>query len=150
MSAAAKPAAKPKPPTTKSYAYQKNSRRVLLDLLAGGPRFLVEIHRITGISVKSVQENLRMLTTERGAVVRCRRVPAPVSMRTGRAATQWQWYRTDTGPLSAAGEAARGAPMKPLQGSGLAGRPIVLRPGSDWALRTTPLVTLCGGLEVEA
>lgn len=40
--------------------------------------------------------------------------------------------------------------MKPLQGSGLAGRPIVLRPGSDWALRTTPLVTLCGGLEVEA
>lgn len=91
-----------------------------------------------------------MLTTERGAVVRCRRVPAPVSMRTGRAAAQWQWYRTDAGPLSAAGEAARGTPMKPLQGSGLAGRPIVLRPGSDWALRTTPLVTLCGGLEVEA
>lgn len=149
MSAAAKPAAKPKPPTTKSYAYQKNSRRVLLDLLAGGPRFLVEIHRITGISVKSVQENLRMLTTERGAVVRCRRVPAPVSMRTGRAALQWQWYRTDTGPLSVAGE-VRGVPMRPLQGSGLAGRPIVLRPGSDWALRTTPLVTLCGGLEVEA
>lgn len=149
MSAAAKPAAKPKPPTTKSYAYQKNSRRVLLDLLAGGPRFLVEIHRITGISVKSVQENLRMLTTERGAVVRCRRVPAPVSMRTGRAALQWQWYRTDAGPLSVAGE-VRGAPMKPLQGSGLAGRPIVLRPGSDWALRTTPLVTLCGGLEVDA
>lgn len=149
MSAAAKSAAKPKPATAKSYAYQKNSRRVLLDLLAGGPRFLVEIHRITGISVKSVQENLRALTGERGSVVRCRRVPAPVSMRTGRAATQWQWYRTDTGPLSAAGE-VRGVPMRPLQGSGLAGRPIVLRPGSDWALRTTPLVTLCGGLEVEA
>lgn len=141
MSAAAKPAAKPKPPTTKSYAYQKNSRRVLLDLLAGGPRFLVEIHRITGISVKSVQENLRMLTTERGAVVRCRRVPAPVSMRTGRAATQWQWYRTDAGPLSVAGE-VRGAPMKPLQGSGLAGRPIVLRPGSDYALRSEPYISM--------
>lgn len=149
MSAAAKSSAKPKPATAKSYAYQKNSRRTLLDLLAGGPRFLVEIHRITGISPKSVQENLRALTGEPGSVVRCRRVPAPVSMRTGRAALQWQWYRTDAGLLSAAGE-VRGAPMKPLQGSGLAGRPIVLRPGSDWALRTTPLVTLCGGLEVEA
>lgn len=147
MSAAAKPAAKPKPPTAKSYAYQKNSRRTLLDLLAGGPRFLVEMQRLTGISGKSVRENLRALTGETGSVVRCRRVPAPVSMRTGRAALQWQWYRTDAGPLSAAGEAARGVPMKPLQGSGLAGRPIVLRPGSDWALRTTPLVTLCGGGE---
>ena len=37
-----------------------------------------------------------------------------------------------------------------MRGSGLYGQPIVLRPGSDWALRTTPLVTLCGGLEVEA
>lgn len=150
MSAAAKPAAKPKPATAKSYAYQKNSRRVILGMLAEGPRFMVEIHRITGISLRSVQWNVRRLQDEPGSVVRTRRVPAPASMRVGRSQLQWQVYRTDARWQAESKAAARGAPMKPLQGSGLAGRPIVLRPGSDWALRTTPLVTLCGGLEVEA
>lgn len=126
----------------RSYAHQKNTARVIMDLLLQGARFEREIAAMTGISLRSVRENLASLMAKPGSPLRCERVNAPAAMRTAGAKLAVRYSRTDAGP------AARGpieqAAMKPLQGSGLMGRPIVLRPGSDWALRTDALVTLGG------
>lgn len=134
---------KPARPARRGYASQKNTARVVMDLLLQGPRFEREIAAMTGISMKSVRENLASLMAKPGSALRCERVPAPARWRTAGSELGVRYWRTDAGPRAVAAPVAT---MKPLQGSGLMGRPIVLRPGSDWALRREPLVTLGGAM----
>lgn len=141
---------KPARPTPKSYASQKSTARVLMDMLLEAPRFEREFAEVSGISLKAVQEKLADLMAKPGSPLRCERVPAPARWRTAGSQLGVRYWRTDAGPRAvAAPVAAPVATMKPLQGCGLMGRPIVLRPGSDWALRREPLVTLGGEMEAD-
>lgn len=132
-----------KAPARKSYASQKNTARVLMDMLLESPRFEREFAEVSGISLKAVQEKLADLMAKPGSPLRCERVPAPARWRTAGSQLGVRYWRTDAGPRAVAAPVAT---MKPLQGCGLMGRPIVLRPGSDWALRREPLVTLGGAM----
>lgn len=127
----------------RSYAHQKNTSRVLMDLLLQGPRFEREMASVTRISLKSVRENLAALMAKPGSPLRCERVNAPAAMRMPGAKLAVRYWRTDAGTRAVAAPVAA---FRPLRGSGLMGRPIVLRPGSDWALRADPLVTLGGAM----
>lgn len=114
----------------------------ILNLLATrGPMFACELTAATGFSAATVWQITRRLVNWKDPIVKKRKVKIPKELRgDSKIINQYQFYRTDVGNPLPEPSAVTLAPMKPLKGCGIVGRPIVIRAGADWALQQPPIV----------
>lgn len=120
----------------------KTAAETILGLIERqGPMFASQISRTTGILMQSVLENCNRMCKAKDARIGKRKVEIPLHMRQHRVKRiQWQFYVLTDAPAVPA--IPQMPTMKPLRGSGLYGRPIVMRPGSDWALQSDPYISM--------
>lgn len=120
----------------------KTAAETILGLIERqGPMFASQISRTTGILMQSVLENCNRMCKAKDARIGKRKVEIPSHMRQHRVKRhQWQFYLLTDAPAVAS--IPQMPDMKPLRGSGLYGQPIVMRPGSDYALRSEPYISM--------
>lgn len=120
--------------------------------------FTVQLRSLMpGVSEKSIEKSVAAMAHENGKLKRrMKRVPA--ELRSSLRARPLQWFyeireqKTTKGkPItkkdgmpSLAGKVPPRTPTEwqPMRGSGLYGQPIVMRPGSDYALRAEPYISM--------
>lgn len=136
-------------------AYPTTAETVLRVCEQFGGLFAMQVERITKLPRNAINDALRALSAGSAPKLHREKRDVPKELRRGTHHPE-AWFYTVTRRGKAKAPVTRGeycdagkkvpprtpTEWQPMRGSGLYGNPIVLRPGSDYALRSEPYISM--------